>query len=188
MSNFIKPWIVLEDTDVSPSHWFPIRKQKAKLPNELIIDDYYFSPLGNVVQVLPITPNNEIVLVRQYKHGLGEILIEVPGGMQQANKTLTQSAIAELEEECGIRANEQELVPLTTMAINPTKLHQVTYGYILFDAKFNSIPKPDATEQIELFIVPASEALKMVDNGEIWVTDSMNLILIAARKYPAIFL
>lgn len=188
MSDTIKPWIVLEETDVSPSHWFPVRKQKAKLPNQLIIDDYYFSPLGDVVQVLPITSNNEVVLVRQYKHGLGEILIEVPGGMQQANKTLTQSAIAELEEECGIRAEEKELVLLTKMAINPTKLQQVTYGYILFDAQFNTTQKPDATEQIELFVIPASEALKMVDDGRIWVTDSMNMILTAARKYPDVFL
>ncbi|MEH6305693.1 NUDIX hydrolase [Olivibacter sp. CPCC 100613] len=187
MQDLIKPWVIIEDEDISPSRWYPLHKQKVQLPNGLIVDDYFLSPLGDVVQVLAVTPDNQVVLTRQYKHGLGEILIEVPGGMQQKGKTLEQSAVAELEEECGIRASENDLEFICRFAINPTKLKQVTYGYILFNAQFNATQKLDSTENIEVLTLPAREALRMVDSGEIWVTDSMNLILMAARKYPAIF-
>ncbi|QNL48064.1 NUDIX hydrolase [Olivibacter sp. SDN3] len=187
MSDLITPWILLEEEDISPSAWYPLIKQKVQLPSGLVIDDYYLSPLGDVVQVLAITPQNQVVLTRQYKHGLGEILLELPGGMQQRDKTLLQSAIAELEEECGIKSTENDLKFICKFAINPTKLKQVTYGYILFNAEFNSTQKPDITENIEVVTLPAPEVLRMVEEGKIWVTDSMNLILMAARQYPHIF-
>lgn len=179
--------MLLEEEDVSPSAWYPLIKQKVQLPNGLVVDDYFLSPLGDVVQVLAITPENQVVLTRQYKHGLGEILLELPGGMQQKDKTLLESAVAELEEECGIRTIEQDLKFICKFAINPTKLKQVTYGYILFNAEFNAVQKLDVTENIEVLTLPAPEVLRMVDEGEIWVTDSMNLILMASRLYPKIF-
>lgn len=187
MSDLIKPWLLLEEEDISPSPWYPLRKQRVQLPNGLVIDDYFLSPLGDVVQVLAVTPDKQIVLTRQYKHGIGEILLELPGGMQQKGKTLAQSALAELEEECGIRAAEEDLKYLCKFSINPTKLKQVTYGYILFNAQFNTSQKLDITENIEVITRPAEEVLQMIDSGDIWVTDSMNLILMAARKYPNIF-
>lgn len=183
----IQKWTVINELDVSPSPWFPVLKHTVKLANGNIIDDYYFSPLGDVVQVLAITKNNEVVLVKQYKHGLGEILLELPGGMQQKNKSVIQSALNELEEETGIKASADQLISLGMTANNPTKLKQVTFGFILFNAEFNTIQKLDATEDIQVLTVPAPEVLKMAINNEIYVTDSLNFILKAALAYPDIF-
>ncbi|TSJ39502.1 NUDIX hydrolase [Mucilaginibacter corticis] len=185
--NKIQKWTVLNEQNVSPSPWFPLLKHTVKLANGSIIDDYYYSPLGDVAQVLAVTKNNEVVLVKQYKHALGEILIELPGGMQQKNKTIIESALNELEEETGIRATADQLISLGKIANNPTKLNQVTYGFILFDAEFNSAQKLDATEDIQVLTKPAPEVLKMALNGEIWVTDSLNFILKAALTYPDVF-
>lgn len=187
MNPNIQKWKVLNETDVSPSPWFPILKHTVELTNGLVIDDYYFSPLGDVVQVLALTPQHEVILVRQYKHALGEILLELPGGMQQKNKSLIQSALNELEEEVGVKAEAEQLISLGKIANNPTKTKQITYGYILFDAKFNSAQKLDVTENIEVLTMPAPEVLQKVKDGEIWVTDSMNFILKAALQYPDIF-
>lgn len=187
MAENIQKWTVLEEKDISPSPWYPLKLQKVQLPNGHVIDDYYMSELGDVVQVLALTANSEVVLTRQYKHGLGEILIELPGGMQQKNKSLLQSAVNELEEETGIKVATTELIPLAKIAINPTKLKQVTYGYIVFNAEFNSVQKPDITEAIEVITIPAPKVLQMVKDGEIYVTDSVNFILMAALKYPEIF-
>ncbi|MDB5004783.1 MAG: hydrolase [Mucilaginibacter sp.] len=183
----IQKWTLINEQDVSPSPWFPVLKHTVKLANGSIIDDYYFSPLGDVVQVLAITKNNEVVLVKQYKHALGEILLELPGGMQQKNKSVIQSALNELEEETGIKATAGQLISLGKIANNPTKLKQVTYGFILFNAEFNTVQKLDATEDIQVLTVPAPEVLKMAINNEIYVTDSLNFILKAALAYPDIF-
>ncbi|RCH54041.1 NUDIX hydrolase [Mucilaginibacter hurinus] len=185
--NNITKWTVLQEEDASPSTWFPIVRQTVQLAPDHVVDDYYLAPLGDVVQVLALTAANEVVLTRQYKHGLGEILLELPGGMQQKNTSVIQSALNELEEETGIKANANQLKSLGKIAINPTKLRQVTYGFIMFNAEFNSTQKTDATEHIQVVTLPAPQVLHKVMNGEIWVTDSMNFILKAARLYPEIF-
>lgn len=186
MNKEIQPWTVLEEEDVSPSHWFPVTKQKVKLANNNVYD-YYLSELGDVVQVLAITKQNEVVLVQQYKHGLGQVLLELPGGMQQNNTSLIQSALNELEEETGIKARGENLVSLGKIAINPTKLKQITYGFILFDAEFNSVQQLEDTEDIQIVLKPAPEVLQLALNGGIWVTDSVSFILRAAMAYPEVF-
>ena len=169
----IQKWTILEEQDVSPSHWFPITKQKVKLANNNVYD-YYFSELGDVVQVLAITKQNEVVL-------------ELPGGMQQKDTSLTQSALNELEEETGIKTTAEQLISLGKIAINPTKLKQVTYGFIMFNAEFNSVQQLEDTEDIQIVLKPAPEVLKLALNGGIWVTDSVSFILRAAMMYPDVF-
>lgn len=183
----IQKWTLIKEEDVSPNPWFPVLKHTVKLANGNIIDDYYFSPLGDVVQALPVTKNNEVVLVKQYKHGMGEILLELPGGMQQKNTSVIQSALNELEEETGIKTTADKLISLGKIANNPTKLKQVTYGFIVFDAEFNAVQKLDATEDIQVITLPAPQVLQMARDNEIWVTDSLNFILKAALAYPDIF-
>lgn len=183
----IQKWTLVKEEDVSPGPWFPLVKHTVKLANGNVIDDYYYSPLGDVAQVLALTKNNEVVLVKQYKHALGEVLIELPGGMQQKNRSIIESALNELEEETGIKATANQLISLGKIANNPTKLNQITYGFILFDAEFNSVQKLDSTEDILILTKPAPEVLKMAISGEIYVTDSLNFILKAALAYPDIF-
>lgn len=186
MNKEIKPWTVLAEEDITPSPWFPLTKQQVQLANNNVYD-YYLSRLGDVVQVLAITPQNNVVLVRQYKHGLGQVTLEVPGGLQQTNQSIIQSALNELEEETGIKATAEQLIPLGKIAINPTKLKQETYGFIVFDGEITAEQKLDATEDIEVVLIPAAEVLQMAMNGEIWVTDSLNWILKAAMLYPEVF-
>lgn len=183
----LTPWLTLSSQDVSPSKWFPVIRDEVQLPDGTVIDDYYYSPLGGVVMVLPLTPAGEIVLVKQYKHGLKEILLELPGGMQQEGKTIEESALAELEEETGIRASAEQLIPLGRIANNPTKTDQVTWGFLVKNAEFNSQQHFDPTEQIQVITLPAAQVLEMVKNGEIWVTDSVSFLLKASYQHPEIF-
>ena len=183
----IQKWTVIEEEDVSPSKWFPLVRHTVALPGGMVIDDYYLAPLGDVVIAMAITPQNEVVMVRQYKHGLGEILFELPGGMQQTGKSIEESALAELEEETGIKAEASQLIPLGKIANNPTKTCSVTYGFLVFNAEFNSVQKPDPTENIEVHLMPAPEVLKKALNGEIYVTDTLNYIFKAAHLYPQLF-
>lgn len=183
----MKKWKILKEKDVSPSKWFPVSQHKVELPDGTIIDDYFISPLGNVVMVLPITTKNEIVLVKQYRHAIGEILIELPAGFQQKGKSLEDSALAELEEEVGIKTTFDNLIFLGKTANNPTKTTIVTHCYLAMNLDFNSKQIFDVTEDIEILKVVPKKVLQMVNNGEIWVTDSIVNIVKAFLKYPDIF-
>lgn len=181
-------WQILEETDVSPSRWFPVIKHKVQLPDGAIIDDYFVSPIGNVVMVLPLTPEGNFILVKQYKHGLRNIFLELPGGMQQRGKSIEASALAELEEETGIKVTEDRLIPLGRIANNPTKTNQITYGFLVREAVINSVQKLDSTEQIELVSVHPSEAIRMIKKGTIETSDTVALLFKAYLEHPDIFL
>ncbi|EKE18604.1 MAG: NUDIX hydrolase [uncultured bacterium] len=183
----MKKWKVIRETDVSPSKWFPVLQQTVELPNGKIVDDYFISPLGNVVMVLPITTKNEVVLVKQYKHAVGEILIELPAGFQQKGKTLEESALAELEEEVGIKTTVGNLISIGKNANNPTKTTNVTYCYLAKNLEFNSKQNFDTNEEIEIVKVSPQEALEMIKKGEIWVADSVAAITRALLLYPELF-
>lgn len=180
-------WRTLSETDVSPSKWFPIVQHKVELPSGEIIDDYFVSPMGSVVMILPVTKDNKIVLVKQYKHAIDEIIVELPAGFQQEGKTLEESAIAELEEEVGIKTGVDNLILLSKTANNPTKTTQVTYCYIARDLEFNSTQNLEVTENIEILLVSPNEAFEMAKNGDIWVADSVANIFKAYFEYPGIF-
>jgi ADP-ribose pyrophosphatase len=186
-ANEIQKWKVLEEEDVSPSPWYPLLRHTVQLQNGQIIDDYYFSPLGDVVILVALNKQHEVILVKQYKHGIADILLELPGGMQQKDKSIIQSALNELEEETGVRAQPEQLISLGKLANNPTKARQITYGFIVFDAEITTAQKLDTTELIEVVTIPAPQVLQMVKDGEIWTVDSSAFILKAALMYPQIF-
>lgn len=183
----MKKWKIIKETDVSPSKWFPVLQHTIELPNGTLIDDYFISRMGDVAMVLPITSKNEVVLVKQYKHGLGEFLIELPAGFQQKGKTIEETALAELEEETGIRTTRDNLIFLTKTAHIPTKTRLVVYCYLVKNLEFNSKQNLDVTENIELVTVSPKEALEMVRSGKIWVADTVAAILTAFLKFPEIF-
>jgi len=183
----MKKWKVIKETDVSPSKWFPILQHTVELSNGKIIDDYFISPLGNGVMILPLTINNEIVLIKQYKHGIGEITIELPAGWQQPGKTLEESAVAELEEEVGIRTTIDNLIYLGKTTTNPSKTSHLSHYYLAKNLEFNSAQHLEITEDIEIIKVTPQQALAMIKNGEIWAADSVVTIAQAFFKYPEIF-
>lgn len=183
----IEKWTILGEKDVSPSKWFPVLQHKIRLVNDTVIDDYFIAPFGNVAMVLAITKEEEVVFVRQYKHGTGEILIELPAGFQQANKTIEESALAELEEETGIKTSLTNLFSLGKIANNPTKTTHITYGFLARDLTFNSQQHFDETEDIELVKIPCKSVLNSIRSGEIWVGDTVSFIMKASLMFPELF-
>lgn len=179
----ITKWKILKEEDISPSPWFPLFKQTALLQDGTQIDDYYLARLGNVSMVIPITPNKEIIFVRQYKNGVAEITLELPAGFLEKDQSALQAAQHELEQETGIKCNHLQFVgELWAM---PTKTDIRVFGYIATDVVFNSKQDLDRTENIE--IVPVSIEHELEDfivSGKINCSDSLALLFLAKLKFP----
>lgn len=183
-----KKWEILSETDVSPSPWFPIVRHKVRLPDDSIVDDYYITNMPDAVMVVPfLQENGHMVLVKQYKHGQQSSLLELPAGFVQMNKSLTQSALAELHEETGILAAESVLLPLGKVSNIPTKATHCTHGFLATGLEFNSVQNLDTTEDITLLTRSPKEVLKMIADGKIWVADSVSFIMKAYLKFPQLF-
>jgi len=183
----MEKWKIKKVTDVSPSPWFPIELHEIELPDGRVVDDYYLTTLGDVAMVLPFTQDGDVVLVKQYKHGQKEILLELPAGFVQEGKTIMESAVAELEEETGIRVSTEQLIELGKVAHSPTKSTQVAYGFIATNLSFNAKQKFDPLEDIEVITVAPSKVIQMVLSGEIWVSDTVCFIMKAYHLFPELF-
>ncbi|AHJ29103.1 hypothetical protein BMF81_02978 [Nodularia spumigena UHCC 0039] len=72
--NKLKKWHILTSEMVINHRWCQVRQDEIQLPNGKIIDDFFVVIRPEIALILPITNHQEIVFVRQYRHGVGEIL------------------------------------------------------------------------------------------------------------------
>ena len=183
----LKKWKLLSEKEISPSPYFPLFVQTLMLPNGRTINDYYISKLGNVAMVVAVTEKKEVVFVRQYKNGVGEILIELPAGRlgQNSKKSLEQLGRDELLEEVGIVA--ENLIHLGEVLPSPSKDSTHTHGFLLLNAKITQEQSLDQNEEIEIVLVPAKEIEVKIKSGEIRASDTIALLAIAKIKFPQFF-
>jgi len=181
----IKKWEVLEETDISPSSWFPLYKHKIKLPNGKVVDDYYISKVGDVSMVVALTKSKKIIFVRQYKHGTGDVIIELPAGRIRKGNSPEKEAVMELAEETGYEGSEVELLGM--IHGEPSKDTFNVYGYLIKNVELKNSQNLEETEDIEVLLFPASEIDKKVKEGVICSSDTLSFIYLAKLKYPELF-
>ena len=171
--------------DVSPSRWFPLARQRVALPDGQVLDDYYLARLGHVAMVVPVTPRGELVFVRQYKNGVGEITLEFPAGYVEAGQTPEECARAELLQETGIRAENLRFVG--ELWQSSTKLDTRVFGYLAAGVTVTQAQCLDSTEAIEVVSVPPGEVDGRVIAGEINCSDTLALLGLVRLKFPEAF-
>ncbi len=173
----LKKWELLSSEDVSPHEkYFPIEKHTVKLTSGRIVDDYYVSPIANVVMLLVLTKTGKLVFVRQYKHGTKEIMIELPAGYCEKGLSIEQNALKELKEETGIIITEKELIPLGRLSTDPTKFSKTDYCFFIKDVEVTSGAEDYDQEEIEVLEITPAEAYKMIADGRIWASGTCAVI------------
>lgn len=182
----LKPWKLLKTTDISPSKWFSIENREYQLPNGAIVDDFTVSTLGDVAMIIPITKSGEVVMVRQFKPGFGDIIIEFPAGrMESKHTSLEELAHRELEEETGIKSTNLEFY--ARLSASPTKGTEKTSCYLAKNVEFNSKQKFDRNEDIEVLTLLPSELDMLIASNQIQTAPTIAAWVIAKAKFPDIF-
>jgi ADP-ribose pyrophosphatase len=175
-----KFWQTLSSRTGYNHPFFKVREDQVSLPNGHTIPDFTVWENGNVAQVLAVTPNQEIILAKQYKHGAGQMIAECPGGYMDEGEVPEQAARRELQEEVGYTADEFKL--LATFVHHPTKETSSTFFFLALNATpVNEGARQEVTEDIEIILVSFTQALKMIETGELKQTGTIAGILLAAR-------
>jgi 8-oxo-dGTP pyrophosphatase MutT (NUDIX family) len=171
----IKKWKILSFKWIVNHRWCQVRQDEVELPNGTIIDDYFVNVRPEIALVLPITNNQEIVFVRQYRHGIEDILLELPAGTfdKQKEDSLT-AARRELEEETGYISNQ--LIKLATVYDNPVKDTNKIHIFMALKAAPLGKQNLDLTEDIEVVVVPIKEVKQKIVSGEICVAGTISAI------------
>lgn len=178
----IKKWKVLQSDWVLNHKWCQVRQDKVQLPNGTIIDDYFVTIRPDIALVFPVTSENQVVFVRQYRHGLREILLELPAGaFNPLEETGAVAATRELREETGYIA--QTMIPLAVLSDNPVKDTNKIHLYLAENVQPSPHRDLDITEEIEIVLIPLTEVMTKIMNGEIYIAGSVAASFLALEFF-----
>ena len=127
--------------------------------------------------VLPIDPGGNLVLIRQYRHPLGGLTLEIPAGMLNPGETHQECATRELEEEIGYRA--ASVSPLVSISPSPGYLREEIRVFLATEL-VASAQNLDEEEIIDIETYTLDEAVTKVFDGTI--TDAKTVAAILAYK------
>jgi 8-oxo-dGTP pyrophosphatase MutT (NUDIX family) len=160
-----KPWDVVSSVRRDQLRIFGLRVDRAVSPRTGVAHEFYVLESGNWVNVIPVTPEREVVLIRQYRHGTREVTLEIPGGIIEPGDSPQAAARRELREETGYEAGE--MVGLGFVHPNPAFLDNRCYTFIARDARRTGPQTQDEKEDIEVLLKPLAEIPALIREGRI---------------------
>lgn len=156
----LTPWKILSSRYVHPR----FRADTVELANGKTFEPFVFE-FRDWANVLALTKNNEAVLVKQYRHGVQEISLELPGGVVDDGENPLEGAKRELLEETGYRAGQ--IIEVGKFYPNPAIQQNTLYCYLATNAEWVGEQHLDESEEIEVVLVPLDELVEMVKQGRI---------------------
>lgn len=161
----IKKWERLERVAKSDYRVFRVNEDRSRSPRTG--KDHTFSVVEapDWVNIIPVTPAGQIVLIRQYRHGTEEITLEIPGGMIDPGEDAATAARREMHEETGY--DTEHIVYLGKVDPNPAIQNNTCYSYLARNAQFNSGQQLDSSEDIEVLLVNPGDVPKLIGSAQI---------------------
>jgi 8-oxo-dGTP pyrophosphatase MutT (NUDIX family) len=161
----LRPWTIRESVYRFDEPFLRIRCDRVELPDGTIIDDYYVRESRGFAIVAALTPDRRIVLVRQYKHGVGRVTLELPAGMLDPDETPEACAVRELAEETGHAGDPPRL--LRSLFADPTSSNGSFHVFLIENATPQFDQRLDPTESIVIETATIAEFGAMVRDGTI---------------------
>jgi 8-oxo-dGTP pyrophosphatase MutT (NUDIX family) len=179
-----KHWQVLSSRYLVRDRWINLRADRCQTARGVEVDPYYVIESRDFIHVVALDDEDRIVLVRQYRHGAGEISLELPGGVMDENDgSILAAAARELMEETGYEAESLELTG--SFSPDPARLSNRLHFVFGSHARPARKPSPDPTEDIAVEVIPFRQAIELSLNGGIVHAAHLGgLLLTAAKKRP----
>jgi 8-oxo-dGTP pyrophosphatase MutT (NUDIX family) len=179
----LKPWFAEERELVADMTVFKLHRLRARSPRTDQLRTFSVLSAGDWVNVIALTPEEDLVLVRQFRHGTEDFTLEIPGGMVDAGETPAQAAIRELREESGFAGDQPILLGAVTP--NPAILNNCCYTYLLENCRRIGEPDLDHGEDIEVLTRPLDDIPGLIASGGIHHALVICAFWWLAQKQPA---
>jgi ADP-ribose pyrophosphatase len=144
---------------------FKVRRDHSADPRDGRAHDFYVIEAPDWINVIPLTGDGRVVLIEQYRHGTGEVSLEIPGGMVDPGESPAAAAARELLEETGYEA--REVAPLGKTRPNPAIQDNWIHTFVARGVERMGEPSNAGTEQTVVRLVPLERIPSLIEEGKI---------------------
>ncbi len=159
-------WTIKSSHYIIKDRWISLRADECIMPDGRIIAPFYVYEYPDWINVVPVTDSNEIILISQYRHGIQDVILELPSGVVDPDETdPSVTAQRELLEETGYESTS--FIPLSKLYPNPDKQTNAVHAYLALHAIQKQEQTLDESEQIEVVKVPINEIHTLLRHNRI---------------------
>ena len=161
----MKKWRTLEQKYLFQNKpWLTVRADKLEMPNGHIMEPYYVFEYPDWVNTIAVTRDEQMILITQYRHAIGEVNYELSAGICDAtDPNHLFSAQRELLEETGYGGGQWEEYMISSA--NPGTHTNLTYCYLATDVDLRGTQNLDQTEDIEVHLLSKKDVYEMLCNN-----------------------
>jgi 8-oxo-dGTP pyrophosphatase MutT (NUDIX family) len=178
-------WKTLHSEYLFKDNWLTLRADACEKPDGTIIKPYYVYEFTDWVTAVPFTKEGKIVMIQQYRHALGEVSIEIPGGCVDASDTDLQQACArELLEETGYIFDKYTYLCKTSA--NPSTNNNLMHIFLATDGYWQNEQKLDEAEDIKILLLSVDEVKQLIRENKIIQSMHVTALMYAFQKLKII--
>ena len=170
-------WKILSSEYLIKRPWLTARRDEVELPDGRINKEYYVLEYPSWVNITAITKDCQMVLVRQYRHALGQTNFEIVAGVVEQGEQPIDAAKRELSEEAGYGGGEWR--EIACISANPSTTTNLTHCFLATGVEKITQQHLDATEDIEVHLFSRYEVKAMISRGDF----VQSLMLVPLLKY-----
>lgn len=184
----MKPrWTKTDDVEVYDARIFTLRRASylrgGETDRERESRSYHYVDSCDWVNIVPLTPERRVILIRQFRVGADDFVIETPGGMvDPADASPLDAARRELREETGYGSDD--FVPIGRSHPNPATQNNSIWFFAALGVRKIGEQSLDPGEDIELEVVDLADVDRMIGAGRISHALVLNAFDFLKRKFP----